>query len=112
MGTVSEGLKDPKSELIPIIKWIGDRKQIFNVHLRNIKGGWNNFQEVYPDNGVLDFAQIIRELRDVGYDGMVMPDHMPDHEDPANALQGHAYAFGYLKALMAVIDSEEKEAVV
>lgn len=103
LGTVASGLKDPKTELLPVIKWVGDRKQIFNIHLRNIKGGWNNFQEVYPDNGDLDFVQILKELRDVGYDGMVMPDHMPHHDDPAAALQGHAFAFGYIKALIDMI---------
>ncbi len=103
LGTVASGLKDPKTEILPIIKWIGDRKQIFNIHLRNIKGGWNNFQEVYPDNGDLDYAEIIAALRDVGYDGMVMPDHIPHHEDPASSLQGRAFAFGYIKALIEVI---------
>ena len=106
LGSTAEGLKDPKTEILPIIKWVGDRKQIFNVHLRNIKGGWNYFQEVYPDNGDMDFVQIIKALRDVGYDGMVMPDHMPQHEDPASGLQGHAFAFGYIKALIHAVGSE------
>ena len=106
LGSTAEGLKDPKTEILPIIKWVGDRKQIFNIHLRNIKGGWNYFQEVYPDNGDMDFAQIIMALRDVDYDGMVMPDHIPGHEDPASGLQGHAYAFGYIKALMHAIGGD------
>ena len=104
--TTAEGLKDPRKEILPIIKWVGERKQIFNIHLRNIKGGWNNFQEVYPDNGDMNFAEIIRELRNVDYDGMVMPDHIPHHDDPASGLQGHAFAFGYIKALIDVIGSE------
>ncbi len=45
----------PKNKIFPIIKWVGERNQIFNVHLRNIKGGFNNFQEVYPDNGEMNF---------------------------------------------------------
>ena len=106
LGSIASGLTDPKTEILPVIKWVGERRQIFNVHLRNIKGGWNNFQEVYPDNGDLDFAQIIKELRDVGYDGMVMPDHIPHHEDPASGLQGYAFAFGYIKALIDIIGSE------
>ena len=104
LGTVASGLKDPKSEILPIIKWVGDRKQIFNIHLRNIKGGYNNFQEVYPDNGDMDFARIISALREVEYDGMVMPDHIPHHEDPASSLQGRAFAFGYIKALIDALD--------
>ncbi|MBT5705425.1 MAG: mannonate dehydratase, partial [Verrucomicrobia bacterium] len=65
LGSVAEGLKDPKTEILPIIKWVGDRKQIFNVHLRNIIGGFGNFQEVYPDNGDMDLFQVIKALRDV-----------------------------------------------
>jgi mannonate dehydratase len=106
LGSVAEGLKDPKSEILPIIKWVGERNQIFNVHLRNIKGGWNNFMEVYPDNGDLDFLQIIRVLRDVGYSGMVCPDHVPYHPDPASSLQGFAFAYGYIKALIHAVGSD------
>lgn len=106
LGSTAEGLKDPRTEILPIIKWVGERKQIFNIHLRNIKGGWNYFQEVYPDNGDMDFAEIIRALKNVGYDKMVMPDHIPQHDDPASGLQGHAFAFGYIKALIDVIGKE------
>lgn len=106
LGSTAEGLKDPKTEIIPIIKWVGERKQIFNIHLRNIKGGWNNFQEVYPDNGDMDFVEVVRALRDVGYDGMLMPDHIPQHSDPNSGSQGHAFAFGYNKALIQAISHE------
>jgi mannonate dehydratase len=106
LGSTAEGLKDPKTEILPIIKWVGERKQIFNIHMRNIKGGWNNFQEVYPDNGDMDFVQVVRALRDVEYDGMVMPDHTPHHEDPASSLQGHAFSFGYNIALIQAVASE------
>ena len=106
LGSTAEGLVDPRKEIIPIIKWVGARNQIFNIHLRNIKGGWNHFMEVYPDNGDMDFAEVVRTLRDVGYDGMIMPDHIPRHEDPAASLQGHAFAFGYNIALLQAIGSE------
>ena len=106
IGSTAEGLRDPKTEIIPIVQWIGERGQIFNIHLRNIKGGWNNFQEVWPDNGDMDFVQVVRTLRDVGYSGMIMPDHIPHHSDPAGALQGHAFAFGYIKALIQAVGAE------
>lgn len=106
VGSVAEGLVNPREEVLPVIEWLGNRKQIFNVHLRNIKGGWNNFQEVYPDNGDMDFAQVIRALRDVGYDGMVMPDHMPVHDDPNSMWQAFAFGYGYIKALIQAVGSE------
>ena len=91
------------TEIIPIIEWIGARRKIFNIHLRNIKGGWNNFQEVYPDNGEMDFVQVMRTLREVGYDGMVMPDHVPQHEAPGASAQAFAFSYGYIKALLQTV---------
>ncbi|MBK8512602.1 MAG: mannonate dehydratase [Saprospiraceae bacterium] len=106
IGSIAEGLNDPAVEILPIIKWVGDRNQIFNVHLRNIKGGYNNFQEVYPDNGVLNYIKCIRALRDVGYDGMVMPDHVPYHSDPNANSQSFAFCYGYIKAIIQAVSEE------
>lgn len=106
VGSVAEGLKNPKEEIFPILEWVGKRKQIFNIHLRNIKGGWNNFQEVYPDNGDMNFLHVVRALRDIGYDGMVMPDHVPHHEDKAAPLQAFAFSYGYIIGLLQAIKDE------
>ncbi len=38
-GTVSEMLKDPNKELPDVVRYLGSRGKIFNVHFRNIKGG-------------------------------------------------------------------------
>lgn len=100
VGTTGEGLRNPREEIIPILQWLGQRKQIFNIHLRNIRGGWNSFQEVYPDNGDMDFVTMLRTLRDVGYTGMLMPDHIPSHEDPAARDQGFAFAYGHIKGML------------
>jgi mannonate dehydratase len=103
LGSVAEGLKDPKTEILPIIKWIGERNKIFNIHLRNIKGGWDNFQEVYPDNGDMDFFRILKVLRDVNYPYLVMPDHVPHHSDPASSNQAFSFAYGYIKGLIRAV---------
>ncbi len=106
LGSVAEGLKDPKTEILTIIKWIGERNKIFNIHLRNIKGGWDNFQEVYPDNGDMDFFKVMKVLRDVNYSYMVMPDHVPHHPNPASSSQAFAFAYGYIKALIQAVSGE------
>ncbi len=106
LGTVAEGLKYPLTEILPIIRWIGERKQIFNIHFRNIKGGWDHFQEVYPDNGDMDMYQVIKALRDVDYPYMVMPDHVPHHPDPESSNQAFAFAYGYIKGLIQALSAE------
>lgn len=106
VGTVGEGLEDPATEIFPILEYFGERNKLFNIHLRNIKGGWNNFQEVYPDNGDMNFVRVMRTLHNVGFDGMVMPDHVPQHEDPGARNQGFAFAYGYIRALIQMLEGE------
>ena len=106
IASVAEGLKNPKTEILPIIKWLGERGKIFNVHLRNIKGGLDNFLEVYPDNGDLDFLKILRVLKEVEYPYMIMPDHVPGHPDPDSRYQAFAFSYGYIKALLHAISTE------
>src|SRR5262249_15374913 len=44
-GTVSESLKNPRDEIYEAIRYFGSLGKIFNVHFRNIKGGFLHFQE-------------------------------------------------------------------
>jgi mannonate dehydratase len=103
LGSTAEGLKNPGTEILPIIKWVGERNQIFNIHLRNIKGGFDNFMEVYPDNGDMDFFEVLKTLRDVGYTYMVMPDHVPHHPDAGSSEQAFSFAYGYIKGLLQAL---------
>jgi mannonate dehydratase len=56
-GTVAEMLKEPGKEIYDVIRWFGSRDKIFNVHFRNIKGGFLNFQETFPDDGDVDMIR-------------------------------------------------------
>ena len=103
IASVAQGLKNPETEVLPIIRWLGERNQIFNIHLRNIKGGWDNFLEVYPDNGDLDYFEIFQVLKDVEYPYLIMPDHVPSHPDPDSKYQAFAFAYGYIKAFIHAV---------
>jgi mannonate dehydratase len=105
-GTVSEMLKKPGEEIYDVIRYFGSRKRIFNVHFRNIKGGFSNFQETFPDNGDVDFIKAIRLYKEVGYDGMLMPDHVPTIQGDTGKSQAFAYCFGYIQALIQLVNQE------
>jgi mannonate dehydratase len=107
VGTVAEMLRDPAPEIHDLIRYFGRRQKIFNVHFRNIRGCRDDFQEVFPDEGDLDMVQVARTLREVGYAGMVMPDHVPSHPDDPRSLQAFAYAYGYIKGVLQA-QAEEK----
>jgi len=99
-GTVSEGLKEPGKELFDVIRYFGTRKKIFNVHFRNIRGGYLKFEETYPDEGDVDMLQAIRVYKEVGYDGMLMPDHVAFSPTDEGGKMSFAFAFGYIRALI------------
>ena len=50
-------------------------------------------------------AEIVRILRDEGYDGVLVPDHVPDLHCPAPWHAGHAYTVGYMRALVKNADA-------
>ena len=106
LGTLAEGLKNPGKEVLPIVEYLAKRGKIHDIHMRNIQGGLNDFYEVFPDEGEMDFLEIIRILRDYQYPGAITPDHMPAHPDDPDKLQAYAFGFGYIKALIHAANSE------
>ena len=104
-GTVSEQLEKPGEEIFDVIRYFGSRQKIFNVHFRNVEGGFLNFRETFIDNGSVDMLKAMRVYKEVGYDGMMMPDHVPRIEG-VDSQQGFAFAFGYIKALIAAVSAE------
>lgn len=105
-GTVSEMLKKPGAEIFDVIRYFGSRGKLFNVHFRNIRGGFLDFQETFIDDGDVDMLKAMRVYKEVGYDGMIMPDHVPRISEDPRGLQAFAYTFGYIKALIAAVASE------
>jgi mannonate dehydratase len=103
-GTVSEMLQDPAREIFDVIRHFGGRKKIFNVHFRNIQGRFLDFRETFIDDGDVDMLEALRVYREVGYDGMLMPDHVPQIAGDERGRQAFAYTFGYIKALLRATD--------
>ena len=106
LGTIMEGLHDPKTELLPIVQYFADKGKIYQIHMRNIKGGLHDFQEVYIDEGEAAFIEVIRILRDTGYAWSICPDHVPVHTDDPHGYQAFAHGYGYIKGM---IDSANRE---
>ena len=99
-GTVSEMLKDPNREIHDVIRYFGRLRKIFNVHFRNIRGGFLHFDETFPDDGDVNMLAAIRTYKEVGYTGMLMPDHVPKIDGDEGGRQAFAFAFGYIRALI------------
>ena len=96
-GTWLEGGKtltgmDPEE----MIRYFGARK-IWKIHFRNVNAPLPHFVETFMDNGYYDMWKIMKALRDVNFDGIVILDHSPTMVG-GNYVQT-AYGFAYMKAL-------------
>ena len=105
-GTISEMLDRPGEQIFDVIRYFGTRGKIFNVHFRNIRGHFLDFQETFIDDGAVDMLKALRVYKEVGYDGMIMPDHVPKIPGDTKGRLAFAYTFGYMKALIAAVNAE------
>ena len=103
-GCMSESLENPAEEIFDVIRYFGERKKIFNVHFRNIKGGLGNFVEVFPDEGDIHMIRALKVYKDVGYKYMIMPDHVPGIGGPDPGKVGFAYTYGYIHAALQAVE--------
>ena len=85
----------------------GSRGHIFQVHFRNISSPMPDFHETFPDNGYLDMYRIMTALAEVGYHGMVVPDHVPQLGDQGDNA-GEAYILGYIRALIQAVNADRR----
>jgi mannonate dehydratase len=89
------------------INLYGRRGKIFMVHMRNVRGSLATagaFEETLLDDGDLNMFKVITELKKVGFDGAINPDHIPTIPgDTPTKSAGWAYSIGYVKALLAAL---------
>lgn len=100
LGCMAESVENPREDVPKILRYFGEKKKIHLIHFRNIVGGRNKFQEVYPDEGDMDMHVLMQTLKEIGYPHMVVPDHAPQHDAPGHFEQAFAFQFGFIKAMM------------
>lgn len=97
-GTVAEMAPEPHAYVIRAIEEFAPR--IFMVHFRNIKGGYLDFAEVFPDEGDVDMNEAIKAYQRCRYTGILCPDHVPLSELDPNRERFMSFALGYTRGLL------------
>jgi mannonate dehydratase len=99
-GTVAEMFREPGKAMIPVIEEFAATGRIFMVHFRNIRGGYLDFQEVFPDEGDVDMFEAIKAYQRGGYRGPLCPDHVPVSDLDEGRERFMAFALGYTRGLL------------
>jgi mannonate dehydratase len=85
------------------------RQHIRYVHFRDVRGTPESFVETWHDNGPTNMVAAMQAYRDVGFDGPIRADHVPQLEgefdgEPGYTMRGRLFAWGYLRGLMQATD--------
>ena len=88
--------------VLEAIEWFGTRGRLFYLHLRDVQGCADDFHECFIDEGNSNVVAVIKKLREVGFNGFILDDHVPHLvNDSRYGHRGRAYAIGYIRGLLA-----------
>jgi len=88
--------------------------KIHYIHFRDVMGDPHDFHEVLHGDGQTNLVRMMELYKQIGFNGILRPDHVPLLEGEVNALsetgsagysmQARIYAVGYMRALIDSVD--------
>jgi mannonate dehydratase len=95
-------------DLPEVIRHFGAQNKIFFVHFRDVRGTPEKFVETFHDEGKTDMLACMKAYRDIGFEGVLRPDHVPTMEGDNNDRPGYSsigrlFAIGYIKGLREAV---------
>ena len=96
-------------DLPSVIRKFGPK--ISFVHFRDVRGVPEKFEETWHDAGKTDMLACMKAYREIGFTGVLRPDHVPTVEGDSNANAGYSnfgrlYAIGYIRGLREAVYAE------
>jgi mannonate dehydratase len=100
-------------DLPAVIRRFGKQGKIFFAHFRDVRGTVTKFVETFHDEGKTDMLACMKAYRDIGFDGVVRPDHVPtmegdSNDNPSYSSIGRLFAIGYIKGLREAVYGERE----
>ncbi len=90
---------------VDAIKHFAAKGQLFKVHFRNVTNPMPEpWAETLIDNGYQNMYEVMRALREVKFDGCIIPDHIPAMLGGPRV--GTAYSIAYMRALIQAANFE------
>jgi mannonate dehydratase len=97
------------ADAVEMIRYFGSRNRIGTVHFRNVRVDVPRFKylETFHDDGDCDMFACVQAFKEVGYSGMLDPDHTPGIlGDTPDTRIGWAFAIGQMVAMRNAVERE------
>jgi len=98
-------------DLPGVIRHFGKQNKIFFIHFRDVRGTPEKFEETWHDSGQTDMLACMQAYKDINFEGVLRPDHVPTVEGDSNENAGYSsfgrlYAIGYIRGLRQAVYAE------
>ena len=95
------------ADAVEQVRYFGSRNRIGTVHFRNVEVATPRYKyvETFHDSGECDMFACVRAFHEVGYDGLLDPDHTPGISgDTPDTRVGWAFAIGQMIAMRNAVE--------
>lgn len=95
-------------DLPAAIRHFGKQDKISFVHFRDVRGTVEKFEETWHDQGKTNLLECLKAYKEIGFEGVLRPDHVPTVEGDSNTNAGYSsfgrlYAIGYIRGLRQAV---------
>lgn len=93
-----------------VIRHFGERDELVYVHFRDVSGVVPRFTEDFLDEGNYDEYALLKLLDEVGFSGLMIPDHTPHLEGDTDwEHRGRAFTIGYIRGMLRAMRAESND---
>ncbi|MBI93237.1 MAG: mannonate dehydratase [Gemmatimonadaceae bacterium] len=86
--------------------FVPDGKIVY-IHFRDVRGTRECFHECFIDEGQVDTYAVVQRLKQLGFDGFMIPDHVPATVgDSGWHHRGRAHCVGFMQAMIQAVDRQ------
>ena len=106
VGCWLEGGPRMGRNVLETIEYFGSLKKLFVIHFRNVAAPLPHFRETYLNEGYMDMYKVMKALRRVNFEGVLVGDHFSRMVAGAGGLAAQIYTVGYIQALIERANEE------
>lgn len=104
MGSIQEMTE---GDIYETMERFTPQNRLAYIHFRNVHGKVPHYTETFMDDGDIDMVRCLRILKKYDYQDVLIPDHTPQMTCPGPWYAGMAYALGYMKAAIRMVEEEQ-----
>ncbi len=97
------------ADLPQCVRRFAQQKRLFFLHLRDVRGTAERFEEVFHDEAAEELKATLRDCQAAGFNGPLRCDHVPTlageaNDQPGYGTLGRLFADGYIMGLMDALE--------